>query len=189
VLQNPSDPILVCATASTFPERWWLTLEVVGVWDTSLLDRYDEPPDILTYLSRRLVTLTKPFPTPQSLCTDTVLPQLGLIRPCSQTELVCEIYNSFAVPSTSTGSSMLSRAGATAQLMVDRGCTADWLSNLPCGVAIPILEVLRICQANPVKGWSSQVYDFVGRSDLAIQASGESVVPKDTTLLDVSTGH
>jgi anaphase-promoting complex subunit 1 len=70
-------------------------------------------------------------------------------------------------------------------MIVNRGCDSEWLADLPWGVAMPILEMLRICHASPPKDWPAKAYAFIGRSDLAIQASGEGMLSRDTAVPDV----
>jgi anaphase-promoting complex subunit 1 len=69
--------------------------------------------------------------------------------------------------------------------MVDRGLDAEWVAGLPCGIAMPILEILRVCQASPGKDWSPKMYVFAGRNDLAVQTSGEAVLSRDALGVEV----
>ncbi|ORY35597.1 hypothetical protein BCR39DRAFT_510961 [Naematelia encephala] len=127
--------------------------------DTSVLDKDDPPPDIMTYLSRRLVSRTKPFPSPSTCFQFTS--ELGQVSPCAQTALVVEIYDSFrSLPVTEAAKAMV-------ELIIRRKLTHEWIADLPFGIALPILEMIRVCQYHPPKGWTKECYQFVRRTDLA----------------------
>jgi anaphase-promoting complex subunit 1 len=57
--------------------------------------------------------------------------------------------------------------------MVSTGLTADWVADLPYGLALPVLEMMRICQHSPGRDWPAEAYEFVGRTDLAMQSLGQ----------------
>ncbi|OCF37915.1 hypothetical protein I316_00139 [Kwoniella heveanensis BCC8398] len=146
----------------------------IHVYDTAILDRYESPPDILVYLARQLVTRTKPFPSPQIVSPLPSIPELGDTSPCLRTEQLTSIYTQFH-PSTPGASSLTVRAATIVQLMVRSGLNADWLADTPYAFALPILEMIRICQHHPPKDWSFDLYAFTGRMDLALQSKGEDI--------------
>ncbi|KAK8854800.1 hypothetical protein IAR55_003539 [Kwoniella newhampshirensis] len=159
-------------------------------YDTSILDKYNAPPDILVYLARRLVTQTKPFPDPRDLSHHSQFPELGACSPCQQTKLVCEIYDRLGMPGhpispKDRASSIASRASVTIQHMVACGLDEEWLVDLPQGVSLPILEMMRVCQYAPDRNWSTEIYDFIGRTDLAAQSCAEDIVSKDDPSLEL----
>ncbi|WVQ99984.1 hypothetical protein IAU59_007127 [Kwoniella sp. CBS 9459] len=142
------------------------------VYDTAILDRYETPPDILVYLARQLVTSTKAFPSPQILSPLSSIPELGDTSPCPRTEQLTSVYAQF-IPSAAGTRSLSLRAASTVQYIVKSGLNADWLSDVPYAFALPILEMIRICQHQPPKDWNFNMYAFIGRMDLALQSSGE----------------
>ncbi|OCF57282.1 hypothetical protein L486_04738 [Kwoniella mangroviensis CBS 10435] len=136
-------------------------------YDTTVLDQFDAPPDIMAYLHQQLITRTKPFPSPISLFAHPASSELGYVNPCRQTTLITGIFSYFTVPNSS-------REAAAVKHMVRAGLDLDWLSDLPYGIAIPILETLRFCQHNPPKDWDAKMYELIARWDLGIRAMGEA---------------
>nr|XP_019011459.1 uncharacterized protein I206_03559 [Kwoniella pini CBS 10737]OCF50240.1 hypothetical protein I206_03559 [Kwoniella pini CBS 10737] len=136
-------------------------------YDTSILDQFDEPPDILTYLQRQLTTRTTTFPVPQTILTPSHTSELGRVEPCSQLVLVTSIYSYFSKQTPIT-----IRAASAVQHLVDLGLGQDWILDLPYGISVPIMEMIRVCQYNPPKDWNSTMYELVGRWDLGVRASG-----------------
>jgi len=151
--------------------------------ETTIIDRYETPPDILSYLSRRLVTPTRPFP---SLSTPIRYnSEWGSVHPYRQTELICEIYDRLAV--SPSHPSLHSRASETILCMVENGLNAEWLADLPPGVALPIHEMIRSCQTSSVPNLPPRAYEFIGRSDLSTQSRGDVTVSRDIPTAEVST--
>ncbi|WRT68383.1 uncharacterized protein IL334_005359 [Kwoniella shivajii] len=151
-------------------------------YDTSLLDRFDAPPDILTYLSRQLVTRTKPFPSFSSLpLLFNQISELGLVNPCRQTELLTSIYSYFSADET-----ISTKAARIVRYIVQAGLDDKWISDLPYGIALPIWEMIRVCQYNPPRNWNARMYEMVGRWDLGIRAiGGETKNIRDDSTLDL----
>ncbi|WVF72786.1 hypothetical protein IAT40_007604 [Kwoniella sp. CBS 6097] len=143
-------------------------------YDTTMLDRYESPSDIVVYLARQLAVSTKPFPSPQILLSSSATPEFGDTSPCQRTEQLASIYSLFT-PSTSRPMALPERAAATVRYMVKNGLDADWLSDIPYALALPILEMIRVCQHQPSKDWSFGMYAFTGRMDLALQSKGEDI--------------
>lgn len=56
--------------------------------------------------------------------------------------------------------------------MAQNGVTIEWIRSLTFGVAMPIWEMIRICQNFPPSGWTSAEYAFMLRPDLATKAKG-----------------
>jgi len=110
--------------------------------------------------------------------------ELGELHPCQQTEILCEIYDRLAV--SSSHSSLIDRATSAVLYMVDRDLDAEWVADLPHGLALPILEMIRTCQTHPPADWLPKAYAFVGRTDLATQSLGEMTVSKELPMLLVS---
>ncbi|KAL7423866.1 Anaphase-promoting complex subunit 1 [Cryptotrichosporon argae] len=143
--------------------------------DATVLDTFQVPPDVLSYLSRRLVTRTIPFPSSRHYAPTTVYGRPG---PCAQTDAVTVLYDLLAVHGQD--GDIVARAARTVHTIVDRGLGRDWLADLPAGVAVPILEMVRIAQANPGKDWGREVYEFIGREDLAARCIGDQAIAWDT---------
>ena len=70
--------------------------------------------------------------------------------------------------------------------MVHEGLHDEWVADLPHGVAIPILEMMRICQSTPPPDWTARAYAFISRADLAAQCLGEMAVSRDLPMVEVS---
>ena len=151
-------------------------------FDTAILDQFTVPPDILAHLSRRLATATKPFPDPRSVATHQS--ELGAVRPCHQTERICEIYDSLAVASRQSFPHNTASGGLLSILA--RGRNHEWLDDLPNGIAVPLLEMIRFCQTKPMPNRPAHTYAFIGRSDLAMQCLGEMSDSRDLATVEVS---
>lgn len=159
--------------------------------DTSILDQFDTPPDVLLYLSRRLATVTRLFPQPHSIYPHSTMTVLGSPRPCDHTAKLCEIYDAFCITHSShvgltASEALIARASNAVLLMVERGLNAEWVADLPHSVSLLILEIIRICQNSPSKNWDESVYAFIGRTDLANQASGKITMAMQPPLPTVS---
>ena len=133
------------------------------------MDTFGTPPDILLYLARRLVVPINPFPT---LASD--MSELGRPQALLRLLQVCAVYDRLSIAGDSDRTTMpaellVSRASSTISYMVEQHLGHDWLSDLPYAIAIPILEMLRVCQSNPDRSWSREILCFIGRTDLAIQ--------------------
>ena len=145
--------------------------------DMSYLAKYEMPPDIVDYLQTRLTRRLKPFPSPSQIIPRLVS-ELGSPDPCKQTELVCQVYGALG-PSYSQvtdGTDVLVRAASMANTLIKLGLTHDWVHDLPSGVAMPIYEMLRVCQGSPEKFWSPEICQYIGREDLAAQRSAQPVL-------------
>jgi len=104
---------------------------------------------------------------------------------CPSTTLILAIYDRLGVnadldatPQAKAEGLML-RGEAMITYMLDQGLGQEYIQNLPAGIAMPIMEILRVCQASPRKDWTAKVYDFIGRADLAAQARGERLGSRD----------
>jgi anaphase-promoting complex subunit 1 len=163
-------------------EQWRPTSRLIPVsdWDMSPLVDAAQPPDIIAYLSRRLLTPLEPFPVPAD-SVDDAQPQPA----CHAIQTIIAIYDRLAIaadqPNDPRGraESIIRRGGAVIAYMIAHNLDHAYINDLPVGVAMPILEVMRACQAGPDKGWTPEMYDFVGRSDLAAQARGISIPSRD----------
>ncbi|BEI82995.1 hypothetical protein CcaverHIS002_0308630 [Cutaneotrichosporon cavernicola] len=142
--------------------------------DTSLLDLFPEPPDVVSYLSRSTVMKTCPFPIPQSAFTHSS--PLGSVRPCLQTERITEIYSRLSpgMTGSSIGSACQQRGLAVIHYMLDNGLDEKWFADVPFGVAMPAAELFRIVQQHPPVDASPAVYSFIGRTDLTMLSSTKS---------------
>lgn len=138
-----------------------ISTQAFSAFDTSFLDFFSEPPDILTYLSRRLVSKCRPFPSPQTFFGSHS--PLGSPRPCEQTDLLTAAYAHLTPGSGACDK----RAVSLVTFLLQNGLDAAWVADLPFGVAMPIGELLRVCQQNPPEDASAEVYEFIGREDLA----------------------
>ena len=152
-----------------------------------MLQVYETPPDILAYLSRRLITPLKPFPSPRTIGINNVT-DLGHADPLSLTSLVISIYDLLGhspLDPRPRNESVVARAAACVRLMVDQHLDLEWLLGLSSAVSLPIMEMVRVCQSSPDKNWSEAMFTFIGRADLAAQVATDwsSTVPS----LEVST--
>ncbi len=153
--------------------------------DTSCLDGYETPPDILFYLSRRLVTRTKPFAGFPSQISE-----LGRPQPLLRITQVCQVYDHLGISEIEhdpkrRSDLLIARASRAVNHMVQTGLGTAWLTSLPYAVAVPILEMIRVCQNTPEKTWSIDVFHFIGRSDLAMQRQG-LILPDEGDVEEVS---
>ncbi|CAK9780760.1 hypothetical protein CC85DRAFT_277308 [Cutaneotrichosporon oleaginosum] len=142
--------------------------------DTSQLDRFSEPPDVVAYLARSSVTRTRPFPTPQSIFARSS--PLGLVRPCLQTERVTEIYARLSPDAARAliGSTSQQRGLAVIEYMLENSLDETWFANLPFGIAMPAAELFRVVQQHPPVNASPAVYSFIGRTDLTVLSGSKS---------------
>ncbi|WWC63280.1 uncharacterized protein I303_105880 [Kwoniella dejecticola CBS 10117] len=136
---------------------------------TSILDQFDEPPDIFLYLQRQITSRGRQFPKPEDFA-HTQSAELGQVKPCQQTDWVSSIYSHFSAPNA-----IGVRSASAIKHLVDLGLSQDWISDLPCGVSIPILEMIRVCQSNPPEHWDAKMYEMVGRWDLGARAISSSI--------------
>jgi anaphase-promoting complex subunit 1 len=127
---------------------------------TSTLDSLDTPPDILHHLTLCLTRKTKPFPIPRS----NELGDFGRVRPFNTLEILCDIYANLSDGSAGIA---IFKAHETINKVIRHGLTPQWIQSLSFGVAMPIMEALRMCQHHPSKSWTPDVYAFVGRPDYA----------------------
>lgn len=150
--------------------------------DRSLLEGFESPPDIITYLGRRLVTPLSPF---ASLQAKTAFFDISRANCCPAITLILAVYEHLCVTAGSAttpqakADNLMLRGGALVTFMLSKGLGYEYIQDLPAGVAVPIMEMLRVCQAAPSKDWSPEVYDFIGRADLAAQARGVRLESRD----------
>jgi anaphase-promoting complex subunit 1 len=139
-----------------------------------LLDSFDAPPDIYTYLRRRITGKEAAYPLPGDLLqTSRLLGQwqeLGEVRPLRLTPLVINVYNALCPDTNLPLQPAVMRASQAVLVMVASGLDEKWVDNLAIAVAIPIREAMKICQGSPPRDWPVDAYRFVGRSDQAIQS-------------------
>ncbi|RXK41172.1 hypothetical protein M231_01577 [Tremella mesenterica] len=189
--------VIVCLSSAAGRKDWtdyWLRLipsaikSVVSPVDhpcnTSLLDKFSEPPDILTHLLHRLTHPVKPFPSPTSLASPSATEASSSSSCCHQTSLVCQVYDALAV---SPGTDVLTRASRMVTLMVRLGLGHEWIHDLPAGVAMPVYEMMRVCQTYPDNQWGPEVCLFVGRNDLGVQRGGTA--PMGTVVAEPLEGE
>lgn len=127
---------------------------------TPTLELLGQPLDILHYLARLAEGTAQPFVMP--ILADTQA--LGKPEPWRQTELVGEVYQAL---SPKVGVTVEERARSTVAAMMDRKLSAAWLADLPFGIAMPIMEMIRAVQANPSMDQPPAYYAFINRPDLA----------------------
>ncbi|GMK53601.1 hypothetical protein CspeluHIS016_0101870 [Cutaneotrichosporon spelunceum] len=138
--------------------------------DTSLLDLFPEPPDVISYLLRATVVKTRPFPTPQSVFTRSS--HLGPVQPCRQTEWITEIYARLSPGAgSSIGSTSQQRGLAVIHYMLENGLDERWFADVPFGIAMPAAELFRVVQQHLPVDASPAVYSFIGRTDLTMLSS------------------
>ncbi|KAK4688589.1 anaphase-promoting complex subunit 1, partial [Tremellales sp. Uapishka_1] len=160
--------------------------------DTAVLDAFQSPPDILSYLGRRLITPTTSFPNLYPSPVLDSLSERGSLSPFQLTDQVCKVYDLLGPTGTAVdpkhrSASIVSRAADTILWMVDQRLDQEWIENLSHGVAVPILEMIKVCQYCPDKNWSAEVYRFIDRSDLCAQVSGEILTTPEAPREDVSS--
>lgn len=95
--------------------------------------------------------------------------ELGKLDLFPQLRLLCDIYDRM---SYCYKRPVLARAHETALWMAQNGVTTDWIRSLSFGIAMPIWEMIRICQNFPPLDCSPAEYDFMLRPDLAAKARG-----------------
>jgi anaphase-promoting complex subunit 1 len=127
---------------------------------TPLLDSLDTPPDIIHHLTLCLTGKTKTFPIPRRHDHG----ELGRVHPFQHLQVLCDIY---ADLSGGSAGIVIFKAHETINKVIRHGLSTQWIQSLSFGVAMPIMEALRLCQLHPSKTWSSEVYAFVGRPDYA----------------------
>lgn len=130
------------------------------------MDRYDQPPDILAYLTRRLGRVIKPFPSPSTIFAHTS--EYGTPDPCFQNQTIIDIFTQLS----RRRDNVLDQAYATVQLMVDRKLGPEWLADRPACIALPILEMMKLCQMAPRGNMLTGLYGSVGREDMELQMKG-----------------
>lgn len=69
---------------------------------------------------------------------------------------------------------MAERAPVIVEALHEVGYTSESLSDLSFALALPLKEALRSCSAKPPQDWPPELYNLVGRSDLARQAGGKA---------------
>lgn len=156
-----------------------------GTFDTHIIDQFDTPPDIMLSLSRHLACSTKGFPMPGRIFkpsgrnTKSVhtfkdnSDEFDLLEPCPRIALITSIYKELG-PSIDTQSQNLplsQRARNALKIIISRVPNAEWLRDLPHGVSLPILEILRACQYSPEDDWTREMYILIGRPDMAMKAT------------------
>ena len=140
------------------------------------LGSYEQPPDIFLYLSRRLSTPLKPFPTPSNL--NPHISSMGITHSCPAMSMITSVYDHLGVSLEHASDpkerlfSLQSRAGEMIRFMVSTGLDHRYINDLPVGIAMPILEMMRVAQTVPNKTWSVEMFNLIGRTDLAAQAGG-----------------
>jgi len=91
----------------------------------------------------------------------------------------CSILNDlsifFSIIWKNTRARDLPLAEALASAMVERNWTLESLDRLPISLAIPIREVLRICQISPRMTYPLETYKLIDRADLFEFIRGGSV--------------
>lgn len=102
--------------------------------------------------------------------------ELGRLDVLPRIRRLCDIYTRLSCFSRRPA---IARAHETVQWMVQNGVTIDWIQSLSFGVAIPIWEMMRVCQHHPSRNWSSREYTFIDRIDLA--AKVDCAVEQDLT--------
>ncbi|TYJ53105.1 hypothetical protein B9479_006286 [Cryptococcus floricola] len=142
--------------------------------DYQLLDQFSHPPDIIVSLYQQLRLPVKEFIRPETLYlyrhgagsdlshTD----ELGPLDTCPRITLVTRIYKELGPSTPASARPLQERAYQTVRTIAETITNPDWISDLPHGVSLPILEVLRACQVSPEKDWTAGMYKLVGRSDL-----------------------
>lgn len=81
------------------------------------------------------------------------------------------VYNLFKGSDYPEG--MSQRAPAIVEALHRVGFTSESLGDLSFALALPLKEALRSCSGKPPQDWPSEIYELVGRSDLARQAGGK----------------
>nr|KIR46048.1 anaphase-promoting complex subunit 1 [Cryptococcus bacillisporus CA1280] len=155
-----------------------------GTFDTHILDQFDTPPDIMLSLSRHLACPSKGFPLlgriikPLGRDTNSAhapmeySDDMGLLEPCPRIRVITSIYKELglSINMQSQGLSLSQRAKNALKVINSEVPSAEWLRDLPHGVSLPILEILRACQYAPDDDWTREMYMLVGRPDMAMKA-------------------
>ncbi|CED85374.1 Anaphase-promoting complex (APC), subunit 1 (meiotic check point regulator/Tsg24) [Phaffia rhodozyma] len=127
------------------------------------------PRDVYVHLSSLMLDSKTPPPWPSfstaSLSCISAPHSNFRIDPTPHTTALLAIYASLS-PITSPGLTYAERCARTVSTMVSRGFGVPELLRLPLGVATPLFEALRTCQAMPPPGLSEHEYDLIGREDL-----------------------
>lgn len=144
----------------------------VLIAESSLLDSFDGPPDVLEYFSNRLSKRLKPFPTPASLLMTES--EFGTPDVCPQITFLSQLCDRMCPTSALTD--VRSRAHSAVQFLVENSLGHEWIADLPASLSLPILELIRVCQVAPAPGWSKEVYNMVGRPDLGLQVDPSPIV-------------
>jgi hypothetical protein len=146
--------------------------------DTRILDVYEQPPDILVYLTRRLSRLLKPFPDPSThFASPDRHSEYGEPKPCAQTLMVVAIFDRLGPVAQPALDRVTDRAAATVQLMVEHGLGPDWLADRPASIALPMLEMMKLCQMMPSRDAAGGVFSLTDRVDLELQMRGGVDLP------------
>ena len=125
------------------------------------------PPDIVQHLVHALSNRCRPFPN--LISSQHQFSELGKLNLFPQIRLLCNIYDRL---SYCFKRPILSRAHETVYWMAQNGVTTDWIRSLSFGIAMPIWEMIRICQNFPPISWSPAEYGFIFRPDLAAKVGG-----------------
>ncbi|KAN0065480.1 Anaphase-promoting complex subunit 1 [Thecaphora frezii] len=112
----------------------------------------------------------------------TLAMQEVLLRVCSRTSQLLELYSLFApaqnLPKEARLSGTPTAAATTAHLVVERmvklGIGPEALRTLPPGLALPLMEAIRSSQLDPPIRWSAAAYSLIHRADLAMHTLGSS---------------
>ncbi|KIR73652.1 anaphase-promoting complex subunit 1 [Cryptococcus deuterogattii CA1014] len=155
-----------------------------GTFDTYILDQFDTPPDIMLSLSRHLACSSKGF----SLLGRIIKPlgrdtnsahtlkeysdEMDLLEPCPRIRVITSIYKELgpSINTQSQGLSLSQRAKNALKVINSEVPSAEWFRDLPHGVSLPILEILRACQYAPEDDWTREMYMLIGRPDMAMKA-------------------
>jgi hypothetical protein len=62
--------------------------------------------------------------------------------------------------------------------MATEGFTLAQLNSLPFGIAITLLQVIRMCKDSPPDSWGAAEYSLIGRKDLTFMANFKTPVKK-----------
>ncbi|WVQ74951.1 hypothetical protein IAR50_004559 [Cryptococcus sp. DSM 104548] len=155
--------------------------------DYTLLDQFSHPPDIMVSLYQQLRLPVKEFVRPETLYlyrhgmgsdlshTD----ELGPLDTCPRITLITKIYKQLGPSAPASARPLQERAFQTVKTIAETITNPDWISDLPQGVSLPILEVLRACQVSPEKDWTAGMYKLVGRLDLVRKVEEGDIMAKD----------
>lgn len=98
--------------------------------------------------------------------------EMDLLEPCPRIRVITSIYKELgpSINTKSQGLSLSQRAKNALKVINSEVPSAEWLRDLPHGVSLPILEILRACQYAPEDDWTREMYMLVGRPDMAMKA-------------------